>query len=88
MVNYACNYMSLLFAPFSVNNNMLHFVKGMYTCSLYVCFNDIVEIVGNRRLRIIDRIKNFFKLSQVRTCMHASHMNRYIHTHMGAPIIL
>jgi len=37
---------------------------------------DIVEVVGNRQFKIIDRIKNFFKLSQVciQVCMNHFHL--------------
>ena len=42
-----------------------------------------MEIVGNRQFRIIDRIKNFFKLSQVCKCMHMyGHIGT--HTHIAA----
>lgn len=30
---------------------------------------DVVELIGKSKIRIIDRVKNFFKLSQVRNMM-------------------
>ena len=64
---------------------IIHLVKGTHTFILYntlyvymIRFHtgDIVEMVSDKNFKIIDRIKNFFKLSQVNVvCIPCSGLN-------------
>ena len=53
-----------------VHTFVLSSILYMYIYVIRFHTGDIVEMVGDKNFKIIDRIKNFFKLSQVNVVYH------------------